>query len=83
MNLKRWSVLGASVVAMALAACGGSEAEPVEQGVTDSQEQAVTTSPECCTTINRDYTEAFCDSVAYSPERCNEVSSRRACRWTC
>lgn len=83
MNLKRWSVLGASVVAMALAACGGSEAEPVEQVVTDSQEQAVTTYPQCCTTINRQYTETFCDSVAYSADRCNQVWSGTACRWTC
>jgi hypothetical protein len=83
MNLKRWSVLGASVVAMALAACGGSEAEPVEQGVTDSQEQAVRTLPQCCTTQSRDYTEAFCDAVAYSADRCNGVALGKACQWTC
>jgi hypothetical protein len=83
MNLKRWSVLGASVVAMALAACGGSEAEPVEQGVTDSQEQAVTPAPECCWSINRRFTEAFCDAAAYSKERCNGVALGTACQWTC
>jgi hypothetical protein len=86
MNLKRWSVLGASVVAMALAACGGSEAEPVEQGVTDSQEQAVTTSRQCCKPLSREPTstdEAFCASVGLSEGRCNEVWSRTACYWTC
>jgi hypothetical protein len=68
---------------MALAACGGSEAEPVEQGVTDSQQQAVTTSLQCCWTINRDYPESFCDSVAYSAARCNGVALGTACQWTC
>jgi hypothetical protein len=47
-----------------------------------TQKQSVTY-PECCTTINPQYTESFCDSVSFSADRCNQVYAGTACHWTC
>lgn len=67
---------------VALAGCGAvdpvGEASPEE--VLGESESALY--PECCAAIpGSGYTEAFCDSVSYSPGRCNAVWGGVACSW--
>jgi hypothetical protein len=83
MSLKKLSVL-AGLVAVALVGCGPVDDEAAgaaPEGVGTS-EAALTTYGECCSAIpGSGYTEAFCDSVAYSPGRCNAVWQGTACTW--
>lgn len=79
-------VLLAGVVLGVLSGCGS-----VDDAATDSTstealgtaEAALTTYPECCSAVpGSGYTESFCDSVAYSPGRCNQVWGGSACQWS-
>jgi hypothetical protein len=77
--------LMAGVLTLVLAAgCGPVESEPTDTGSEQlgTDTAALSTYPECCAAIpNSGYTEAFCDSVAYSPGRCNQVWGGAACQW--
>lgn len=80
-------VLGVMTVLMMAgvwAGCGSVEDEPASTSseATGTHEASLTTYPDCCSAIpGSGYTEAFCDSVAYSPGRCNGVWSGTACTW--
>ena len=74
----------AGVLTLVLVGCGPVEGEAMDPGVeqTGTATAALTMYPECCAAIpNSGYTEAFCDSVAYSPGRCNQVWGGTACSW--
>lgn len=67
-----------------LVGCGavGDEApEDTNQGM-GAVEAALNTYPDCCSAVpGSGVTESFCDSVAYSPGRCNAVSGGNSCTW--
>ncbi|AKJ08365.1 hypothetical protein ATI61_1403 [Archangium gephyra] len=74
----------AGVLTLVLAGCGPIESEAADTGSESpgTATAALTTYGECCSAIpNSGYTEAFCDSVAYSPGRCNQVWGGTACQW--
>ncbi|MCP3102285.1 solute carrier organic anion transporter [Myxococcus sp. K15C18031901] len=67
---------------VALVGCGDVDpagATAPEEALAESESALY---PECCSAIpGSGYTEAFCDSVSYSPGRCNAVWSGTACSW--
>ncbi|NVJ24692.1 MULTISPECIES: hypothetical protein [Myxococcus] len=67
-----------------LAGCGPVDGVAVSDdvGAVGESEAALTTYPECCAAIpGSGTTEAFCDSVAWSPGRCNAVNGGTSCSW--
>jgi len=75
----------AGLMALVVVGCGAVSDESPEAGteVLGTDEAALTTYPTCCSAIpGSGYTEAFCDSVAYSPGRCNQVWGGTACQWS-
>ena len=92
MTQRVWSILmGCCVVGALLAGSGSAAAEPIPAG---QQCRAVegtapapifvqTLHPECCTTISSTTTEATCDSVSYSADRCEQYNGGNQCAWTC
>ena len=83
--MKKLGFVKAMTMAVLLAGCGSVEEEAaVASGeATGAVEAALTTYPECCSARpGSGYTESFCDSVAYSPGRCNQVYSGAACTWS-
>jgi hypothetical protein len=83
MNVKKLGVL-AGLLAVTLVGCGPvqDEAEGASVDAVGTDEAALTTYGECCyAKPGGGYTEAFCDSVAYSPGRCNAVWGGTACAW--
>ncbi len=81
MNLKRMGVL-AGLMAVVLAGCG--PVDDVDPGTPEAvgTHEAAATYAECCDPKpGSTYSDSFCNSVAYSPERCNAVYSGTACAW--
>jgi hypothetical protein len=93
MTQRAWSILMGCllIVGALLAGSGSAAAEPIPAG---QQCRAVagtapapifvqTLHPECCTTISTTTTEATCDSVSYSADRCEQYNGGGQCAWTC
>lgn len=79
--MKTLGILKAVVLATLFVGCGPVEDEAREE--TGVVEAALSTYPECCSARpGSGYTESFCDSVAYSPGRCNQVWGGAACTWS-
>ncbi|MBU8894785.1 hypothetical protein KRR26_04185 [Corallococcus sp. M34] len=72
-------------MALALTACGAAREDGQEPGPGElaTSEAGLSTYPQCCSAIpGPGYTEAYCDAVAYSPGRCNQVVQGTACQWS-
>ena len=54
----------------------------VASSMTPPPLQMQTLHPECCRTISST-PESTCDSVSYSPGRCEQYSGGGKCAWTC
>ena len=90
MTQRAWSTLMGCVVVGALLA-GSTAAAPVPAGQQCGLAAPASTAPifvqtlhpECCTTISSTTTEATCDSVSYSADRCEQYNGGNQCAWTC
>jgi hypothetical protein len=91
MTNKTWAILVISCGAM-LAGFGSAEAEKTgalvcrqveaASSMTPPPLQMQSLHPECCRTISST-PESTCDSVSYSPGRCEQYFGGGRCAWTC
>ena len=91
MTRSKWSILALACAAL-LAGLGSAAAADTAAPVCQPQQtaslmtpeplQMQTLHPECCRSISTT-PEATCDSVSYSPGRCNEYFGGGKCLWTC
>jgi hypothetical protein len=84
MSMKRLGFVVGSIMVAMLVGCGSvEEAAPGTVSEELGTVEAAVTYPECCSALpGSGYTESFCDSVAYSPGRCNQVWGGTACTWS-
>ena len=83
--MKTLGILKAVVLATLFVGCGPVEGESLEAAGEEPSAVtgALSTYPACCSARpGSGYTESFCDSVAYSPGRCNQVYGGAACTWS-